>query len=709
MLKDIKQLAELYMHYIGKLSAKESWAAFHDGLIKNPSEDDIGILSDASIKDKCKYALFINIDTKTKDYKIQYKDYDNYVEIGKVDDWSRHLFWQGSGGAQSDKIRNTPHKIYHQKVDFSVDDLISPLQTILDDYCQISEGKGKNKKSKETGPLFWDENKNEEREWLKNIIGILNNKRDEIIRQVKGDEESTPKIQNKFPSLKPGESVFVGLFIDNKPIGDYELFRRYLLFVRMRAGIQKGSDKFKHRNVLDVINQLNLNGICPSCSKKSLLLDQWQSTAELSFYQTTNENHLSYAFPCAAFKLCQSCADLLFIFKQHLLETMTRRLGGNECLVLPSIKMIPSEENEKRRFYNNLRALWNSDNTNIEPTENRLLFRLGQLPSYATVTFVFGNYITVGKSQNVRRLDELNIIFPDVLPSRLSQIANAMQETNTYLNKMWSLTGRNWNCTWNIRDDFQLLQNLFHPSWDEDKKSKDKNRKRYKSLRRPEIERYLRAIFYGQEVSHREIAEDCYPNLLSAFKASRSGKDDNDKYALSNYIGHVLSLIVFMDKLKNLNGFEKEVSIMPENTKFEFTAMPDLGKFVEMHPLFKDVQYLAPFFVGCLFSYAENLQKDNSRLAAYNWLGTMALTYEDILQDIYPKVLNYITNKEKIVSSTRLQELTRAVAYYDKGKCDNDRVALVAFCHGWALGRDFIYKKKEKTEETNQEGGKNNE
>jgi len=137
--------------------------------------------------------------------------------------------------------------------------------------------------------------------------------------------------------------------------------------------------------------------------------------------------------------------------------------------------------------------------------------------------------------------------------------------------------------------------------------------------------------------------------------------------------------------------------------------MPDLGKFVEMHPLFKDVQYLAPFFVGCLFSYAENLQKDNSRLAAYNWLGTMALTYEDILQDIYPKVLNYITNKEKIVSSTRLQELTRAVAYYDKGKCDNDRVALVAFCHGWALGRDFIYKKKEKTEETNQEGGKNNE
>jgi len=207
------------------------------------------------------------------------------------------------------------------------------------------------------------------------------------------------------------------------------------------------------------------------------------------------------------------------------------------------------------------------------------------------------------------------------------------------------------------------------------------------------MERYLRAIFYSQEVSHSEIAEDCYSNLLSAFKTSRSGKDDNDKYTLSNYIGKVFSLMVFIHKLKNLSSSKKEVEDMTENTKFEFTAMPDLGKFIEMHPLFKDTQYLAPFFVGCMFAYAERLQKDNSRLAAYNWLGTMALTYEDILQDIYPKVLRYITKKEKIVASSRLQELTRAITHLDTGKCDNDRVALVSFCHGWAVGRSFIMKK----------------
>jgi hypothetical protein len=230
MLKDIKQLTELYLHSTGLLPEDKTWINFHDELIQSASKDAIGLLADANPKDKCKYALFVNVDTKTKSCEAK-----DYSEIGAVSDWSSHLFWQGSGGAQSDKIRNTPHKIYSKKGDFSVDDLIAPLQTILDDYCQIQKGKGKNKKDEETGPLFWDKDKNSKREWLKNIVDILKSK--------KGD----PKIADKFPSLKQGESVFVGLSIEGKPISEYELFRRYLLFVRTRAGLQKGADRFKNK------------------------------------------------------------------------------------------------------------------------------------------------------------------------------------------------------------------------------------------------------------------------------------------------------------------------------------------------------------------------------------------------------------------------------------------------------------------------------
>lgn len=696
MLKDIKLLTELYLQSNGLLPEDKSWGNFHEELIHNASKNSIKLLSDANPKAKCKYALFVDVDTKTKTCEVK-----DYSEIGAVGNWTSHLFWQGSGGRQSGKVRNAPHQIYDNKGKFSANHLIEPLLTILDDYCQIQEGKG-NKITKETGPLFWDKERKEEREWLGNIIEILGRNKDEIDKNVKGEEKGEIRKPGKFPSTKPGESVFVGLTIDNKPIGEYELFRRYLLFVRTRASIQKGTDRFRYKIASDIIKELT--GICPSCHRERPLLEQWYVPAELSFYQLTYRSLSSYAYPSATFRLCQSCADLLFIFKQNLLETSTRNLGGNECLVLPSIKLIPSEQNEKRKLYENLKRLWKSSSKDVASTEEGLLYRLGQLPSYATVTFIFGDYITIGKTQDVKRLDELNIIFPDVLPSRLSRIAHAMQETNKYLYEMWRLTGRNWNCTWSVRDDLKLLQQLFHPSWDEDKKNKDKKRKRYRSLRRSEMERYLRAIFYGHEISHGEIAEDCYLNLLSAFKTTREGMGttDNGKYAISNYIGNVLSLFIFIEKLKEVQGDRKEVAFMSEKTPFEFKNMPELGKFIHLHPLFKDSQCLAPFFVGCLFSYVEKKQEDNRRLAVYNWLGTMALTYDDILQDIYPKVLNYITNKEKIVASPRLQELTKAVAYYDKGKCDNDRVALLAFCHGWAVGRDFIYKKKEESKTDNE-------
>ncbi len=678
MLKDIKLLTELYLHSNGLLPEGKSWNDFHDELIQNVPKKSTGLLADVNPKGKCKYALFVDVNTKNKSCKVKYKDYENYVGIDKVDDWSSHLFWQGSGQRQSKESRSSPHD-YFKKGKFSIDELIKPLQVISDSYCYVYTDKGKNKTRTETGPLFWSKDKKEESTWLKNIIAVLNKNKNEIDKQVK----------DKVSSLESNADIFIGIIVDDKTIGDYELFRRYLLFVRMRAGIDGGLKYFANRDTRLEIK--NFIGTCPSCFREKPLLKLWHVPAELSFYQLEKKSYSSFEYSeVASFSLCQGCADLLFIFKQRILETLTRKLGGNECLVLPSIKLLPLDQSEKRRLYENLKRFWgSSDKKDAASTEERLLYRLGQLPSYATVTFIFGDYITVGETKDVKRLDRLNIIFPDVLPSRLSQIANAMQEANKQLDEMWSLRGRDRNCPWNIQDDFYLLYQLFYPPWEEKKKDK--------SRRRSETERYLRAIFYGQEISCSEIAEDCYGNLVSAIKTSRNATDEDRKarYAKDNYIGNLLSLFVFLEQIGKINKSKDEVEIMGETEKvrFSFTAMPDLGEFVERHPLFKDEQYLAPFFVGCLFSYVEYLQKDSSRLAAYNWLGTMALTYGDILEDIYPKILNYIKNKEKIISSPRLQELTKAIAYYDCGRCDNDRVALIAFCHGWAVGQSFILKK----------------
>jgi len=120
MLKDLKQLTELYLHSIGLLPEGKSWGDFHDELIQNASQSAIGLLADANPKDKCKYALFVNVNTKNKACEVK-----DYIEIGAVSDWSSHLFWQGSGGRKSDKIRNSPHKIFDSKSKFSLESIMS--------------------------------------------------------------------------------------------------------------------------------------------------------------------------------------------------------------------------------------------------------------------------------------------------------------------------------------------------------------------------------------------------------------------------------------------------------------------------------------------------------------------------------------------------------------------------------------------------------
>ncbi|MDY9925985.1 TM1802 family CRISPR-associated protein [Methanosarcina sp.] len=677
MLTDIKQLTELYLqNEYEALLNNRSWNDFHNELILNASLENIKVLTDAPPK-KCKYALFVNVNTEDKTCEI-----NDYVEFNSLENWPDNLLWRGSGGAKSEAIRSNPHKVCSKKENNFSTIFIKPLETILEKYCILYENDKKKVKEIRVGPLFWDEERIDERIWLQNIVDILK------LNEKKVNEG----INEKYPTLKPGEEeIFVGLTIDNKSIGEYELFRRYLLFVRFRSGIQDSTKLFGNKKIANAVKDNVFFGLCPSCKSEKLLLDQWTVPAELSFYQKTDKCHFSYEHESfASFRLCQACADSLYIFKQRLLPPLTRELGGNECLVLPSVKSIPEDFLEKIQLYASIKSLVESSKKEAPSSERRLIYRLGKLGSCATVTFAFGDaIITKGDSTNVRRLDKINIIFPDVLPSRLSKIDDAIKESNCQLSEMWDLTGRNWNCQWKVTDDFVILKQIYYPYWEEKKKEKSKSRK--------EVETYLRAIFYGYNISYDKIADDCTNNLISSIKKTIHSKQDdtNSKATFRNYMNSLLSLFIFLDvlKIKDVNS-NYEVLTMNEKITFEFQEMPNLGKFIEMHPFLKEKEYLSPFFVGCLFSYAEYLQKNNSRVAAYNWLGTMSFNYTDILEDIYPKVLNYISSKEKIVSSPRIQEIMKAVAYFDVGKCDNDRAALISFCHGWALGRDFIFMKK---------------
>jgi hypothetical protein len=670
MLSDITRLTELYLHAEGLLPENESWWSYHRQAVQTASLDQLKLLVDANIP--ADFWVFVDLDLKKGSFTVVVKEAGNIPHL----DRPQHLFWQGSGGSQSDAIRNTPHKLVSKKNECSITKVVAPLRSILERYCQTTVP-GKNEKQ-QSGPLFWNRSRLEDRKWLEQIVNLLGSKREEL------DE----CLQREFPSLKSGQKALVVLTIGRKPIGEWELFRRYLIAVRMRAGISGGASLLDEKEWEPIAKQHE--GLCPLCKETGILLDQWTAVAELSCYQLTDPYRTSYqhrdvGFNLSSFKLCRTCTDLLYVFKQRLLKALAERpIGGNECLILPSIKLVPMKLNDRRALVNTLKDIWGGSMNQAAEAEQQLLYRLGQLPSYATVSFVFGDAVTTGETKNVRRLDKLNVVFPDVLPSRILKIAEAITKANQRLDSLWALVRGVSASYWKVDEDLFLLHRLFAPSWEEKKRSKSK--------RRAEVERYLRAIFYGEDAPPYEIASDAYENLVAAYKRMRDGRDEKAKYSLSNFTGNILALLVLMDQLRS----PAMKDITPN--QFPFSAMPELGQFIDSHPLLRDGTLRAPFVVGCLFAYAEHLQKPNTRLAAYTWLGTLTLRYDDILQGIYPRCLEYIKTKEKFIDSQRLQELMKAICHYDVGRVDHDRAATVAFCHGWAVGRDFIFKKKTKPE-----------
>ena len=124
MLTDIKQLTELYLqNEYEALRNNRSWNDFHSELILNASLENIRVLTDAPPK-KCKYALFVNINTEDKTCNI-----NDYVEFNSLENWPDNLLWRGSGGAKSEAIRSNP-------------DLMVKLERITEYFRRNLESKG---------------------------------------------------------------------------------------------------------------------------------------------------------------------------------------------------------------------------------------------------------------------------------------------------------------------------------------------------------------------------------------------------------------------------------------------------------------------------------------------------------------------------------------------------------------------------------------
>lgn len=115
------------------------------------------------------------------------------------------------------------------------------------------------------------------------------------------------------------------------------------------------------------------------------------------------------------YSLCLPCADLLYIYKNHLAREFQVTVAGERALVIPAVSIEP----ERRRvFMGRLRKLLDGiGREQVTVRENRLIAHLSHDVALTSLTFLWAGF---GQA-----IDDVKGVVADILPSRLHAIEAA--------------------------------------------------------------------------------------------------------------------------------------------------------------------------------------------------------------------------------------------------------------------------------------------
>jgi len=126
-----------------------------------------------------------------------------------------------------------------------------------------------------------------------------------------------------------------------------------------------------------------------------------------------------------AFPICAPCAEALYAAKFHVLNNaseLRQSISGHQALMIPHIVRSDSKDQDLIIIKDTLRRL-RKDLSGSKNAEKNMIKELSQNKGISTITFVIGD-VAGQNIENIRKM------IPDVLPSRLSEIAEAMDKIN---------------------------------------------------------------------------------------------------------------------------------------------------------------------------------------------------------------------------------------------------------------------------------------
>ena len=369
--------------------------------------------------------------------------------------------------------------------------------------------------------------------------------------------------------------------------------------------------------------------VCPLCGRGERVL--YPNAVKGAGINIGNADRIG-AFPginsknaWKGYALCTDCADLLYIYKNHVSNSFRARIADEQALLLPYTSL---DGKLRQKFLKDIEHRYISGvEDGVATREDRLLRIMTEEPAVISLSIIWAKF-----GQNI---EDLRGIITDVLPSRLGLISRFNHDTKSWqhpLFPVYPVTGFSFNLA---------MICLFHvfkrPGG---KKAKQINA----SIRLFELKRNLiAALYHGERIDEgefwREIMTTASWYIIDALSEGSGwgmlnegvSKDKNEPYlTMAGWIRHSAQLVYYL----------KKMGVFSMEAKFYEPRLDDLKPYFGPESGIDGKEKAFAFLLGILYGKVIQVQAArhvNVGANALTWLRRLTLSGKD-LPELYVKV-----------------------------------------------------------------------
>ena len=475
-------------------------------------------------------------------------------------------------------------------------------------------------KLKKTAEMLTKESKEEENvvDWIQNVVKIYTSEEIEI-----GELDKEGKLEKKpfFETVEWAKKNKKINVFSVKINGKYNAEIKELLDFALKE---------KPRTYqTDKVKSINSSGIkCSLCHTEAELFPNVLSGVGINianvdkpgFFPGVASENAGKAFP-----ICAPCAEALYVAKFHVFSNLRQNISGHQALIIPHL--VESEDkSEALEIVTSDFGRLRRDISGAERTEAGILKDLAENKGIATITFIIGD--VGGQSvENIRK------VIPDVLPSRLSEISNAIEEINK-MHEDYPFK-HPWKSKYSpLNGNLRIVRDILGmPGY---RKPPAGKRSPFKASSVNSLD-LLSAIFLKREYPLKALLAEFSSKLSYDFLGALSDDDKNKPiYLIMDNIANMVHSLLFLNKLGVIEMETGKKFVSKYLEKHE--GLKPLNDFLneEARGLETEEKQYA-FLVGLLFGKLVRIQLARQVSAnALRWLKGLQISPQDLM-DIFVK------------------------------------------------------------------------